>query len=260
VATIVTLGSVRQLVLDKLRLSTPNDLVTGQPNSNIITTAFTVDQLNRLILEAMEEVTKRTNMPEIYGFLNGGWPVTTPSTQEINLPSDLYKLLRVYVNGKEIPPTSIIDLNQEKNLVFNASWQTYVPDSVNTPLALGDFVPLSDMNGVEFRYYVRRQQPISLGLVPALNVNQSFVIDYVQLPSLPANDAIPLNYPHDFQAVIVEEALWRAQRVLRRHDDADKVQADADRRMSSIVKSISNVQSQYIETLQPYPYNDFYRY
>src|SRR5277367_1580367 len=101
-ATIVTLGSIRQLVLDKLRLSTPTDLITGQPNSNVITTAFSVDQLNRLILEAMEEVTKRTNMPEIYGFLKTGWPVTNPATQEINLPADLYKLLRVYVNGKEI--------------------------------------------------------------------------------------------------------------------------------------------------------------
>jgi hypothetical protein len=237
------------LVLDKARLSDPNGNIIG---------GLSTTQLNRLILEAMEEVTIRTNMPEI--FARTTWPNTNPATQEVTLPPDVNKLLRVYLNGKEVQPTTIWDLNDEPQLVFDADWQVLLADSTNSALSLGNSVPISNSNGVEFQYYIRKQQPLRLGMVPAVNAAISLVIDYVQLPSLPNSTSVPLNYPHDFQTIIVDETLWRVMRMLRRHDEANAIQADADKHMTRTTKSIMNAQSQYINHMTPYPYNDHFRF
>lgn len=245
----ITLAKIENLVLQKARLL--------GPNNNIINNALTLPQLDNLILEAMQRVTEETLMPRIWGKTT--WPITTPSTQEVSLPADCFKLLRVYLNGKEIMPNNLIDLNMEVQLVYDATWQMYVADSVNTPLALGDPVAFSKSSGNIFQYYMREQQPKKLGMVPAVNAGHSLVIDYVQLPALPVGNT-PLNYPDDFQKAIVEETLWRLHRMLRRHQDAEAIKGDAKEELARASRSIHDAQSQYIEIIKPYPYNQHFGY
>lgn len=245
----MTLGSIRLSVLQKARL------VDG--NGNILGAAVSIPQVNSLIIEAMEEVTQKTNMPEIYGTTT--WPVTNPATQEVKLPQYVNKLLRVYLNGQLLKPTSIIELNQEKNLLYVPHWQTYVADAPPT-FNQDNLFPISQLNADLFKYYFRNQQPISMGLNIPCSLGAPLTIDYVQLPQLPATDSVPLNYPHDFQSWIVQIALTKLFRTLKKHEDADKSIFDLQRMEKGMVKNRSEIQSQFFNPLTPMPYIQHFRF
>ena len=238
-----SLSDVRNLVLRKARLL--------DDSNHIVNDAVTTALVNDLILEAMWEVTKRTGMPEVYA--SATWPVATPAVQEINLPNDVYRLLRVYVNGKEIFPSAIYELNQEPDLEYNAEWQVYSADSA-TALAVGDFRAESALNAVDFTYYLRRQQPKRLGLVPAYNVAHKILVDYVQVPVLPATDAANFNYPDDFRTWIVNESLHRLFTVLQKDQRSMVVKQEAFQDRTESMESIRSAQAQFLNQIHPYPY------
>lgn len=243
----ITFGELRKLVFLKCRLKSKNGLIND---------ALQNEDVDEQILQGMWAVTRQTQQPEVWGELT--WPVSTPATQEVNLPDDCWRVLRVYLNCKQIDPTTILDLSGARTLVRDASWKVYLADAP-TALAQGDFVANSSLNGVNFMYYMRKQTPKILGIVPAVNSAIPVTIDYIQGPVIPADDNTALNYPLDLKERIVEEASWRVMEILQKDDRADRMRARVESRKEEDIDSVQNSQDEYIHNIQPMPYRDQFR-